>query len=159
MLDLQMDEQRFPELIRELYRIVAELEQMFPGRHFTPDGHMVGSIGECLAAYYYPLDLHRASFPEHDGVCAGRNIQIKATQRSSIELKGEVEHLLVIRLDRSGGFEVVYNGPGAPVWEELKKKRAQRNGYRHISLSRLRSIMSSVPDAQRLVSARPLPCA
>ncbi|MPM11547.1 hypothetical protein SDC9_57893 [bioreactor metagenome] len=31
------------EQIRAIYKISNELENMFPGRHFTPDGHMVGS--------------------------------------------------------------------------------------------------------------------
>ena len=61
-----MDERRFPELIKGLYRLVGELEAMFPGRHFTPDGHMVGSIGECLAAHYYDLELLRASSAGRD---------------------------------------------------------------------------------------------
>ena len=52
-----MDRKRLPELICDLYQIVGELEAMFPGRHFTPDGHLVGSLGECLAAYHYSLEL------------------------------------------------------------------------------------------------------
>src|SRR5262245_19757777 len=48
---MPLDEQRFPELIRDLYRIVGELVTMFPGRPFTPDGHMVGSLAECYAEY------------------------------------------------------------------------------------------------------------
>jgi hypothetical protein len=43
--------QEIPKLIKELYGIVDSLEALFPGRHFTPDGHLVGSIGEVLAAY------------------------------------------------------------------------------------------------------------
>ena len=39
------------ETIKELYVISRELEQLFPGRHCTPDGHMDGSIGEALAAW------------------------------------------------------------------------------------------------------------
>jgi hypothetical protein len=39
----RVDKKRLPELIGDLYRIVEELETMFPGRHFTPDGHLVGS--------------------------------------------------------------------------------------------------------------------
>lgn len=35
-------------LVQRLYRITSELEELYPGRHFTPDGHMVGSIGEVL---------------------------------------------------------------------------------------------------------------
>ncbi len=48
-----MDHERFRTLIGRLYGVVRELEDMFPGRHFTPDGHMVGSIGECLVADAY----------------------------------------------------------------------------------------------------------
>ncbi len=34
-----------PDKIWQIYAIVSDLENMF-GRHFTPEGHMVGSIGE-----------------------------------------------------------------------------------------------------------------
>ena len=54
------------EKIRELYRIAAELEEKYPGRHFTPDGHMVGSIGEVYAAEKYGLLLLEASSEKHD---------------------------------------------------------------------------------------------
>ena len=50
-----------PALIRDLYAIVSKLESIFPGRHFTPDGHLVGSIGEALANTYYAIELCRAS--------------------------------------------------------------------------------------------------
>ncbi|MGL5504982.1 MAG: DUF6998 domain-containing protein, partial [Aeromonas veronii] len=43
-----IDHKRFQRLVQQLYSTVEELEEMFPGRLFTPDGHMVGSIGECL---------------------------------------------------------------------------------------------------------------
>jgi hypothetical protein len=36
--------QEIPKLIKELYGIVDSLEALFPGRHFTPDGHLVGSV-------------------------------------------------------------------------------------------------------------------
>lgn len=52
-----MNKERLPQLVAELYRVVNELEAMFPGRHFTPDGHLVGSLGECLAAHHYGLQL------------------------------------------------------------------------------------------------------
>ncbi|MBW8042608.1 MAG: hypothetical protein FVQ85_21795 [Planctomycetes bacterium] len=39
-----------PSIVQELYSIVDRLEELFPGRRFTPDGHLVGSIGEVLAA-------------------------------------------------------------------------------------------------------------
>jgi len=33
-------------LIRSLYDNMAEPENMFLRRHFTPDGHLLGSLGE-----------------------------------------------------------------------------------------------------------------
>ena len=38
--------------IKALYEISQELEALVHGRHYTPDGHMIGSIGEALAASY-----------------------------------------------------------------------------------------------------------
>ena len=32
---------QMPLLILELYEIVHKLESLFPGRHFTPDGHLL----------------------------------------------------------------------------------------------------------------------
>ena len=40
----QMD--MIKEKVQTMIRIVADLEKEFPGRHFTLDGHIVGSIGE-----------------------------------------------------------------------------------------------------------------
>lgn len=61
-----IDHDKFQELIKQLYSTVSELETIFPGRHFTPDGHMVGSIGECLVADAYGLELMTASNKGYD---------------------------------------------------------------------------------------------
>lgn len=45
------------EEVHSLIKIVRDLEQAFPGRHFTLDGHLLGSIGEVLAVYYYGIEL------------------------------------------------------------------------------------------------------
>jgi hypothetical protein len=79
-----------PELVRSLYAIVGELEGLFPGRKFTPDGHLVGSIGEVLAARLYDLELLPASAERHDAKAPdGRLVQIKATQTKSVGLRSE----------------------------------------------------------------------
>ena len=48
-------------LVPELFQITKALEAAAPGRHFTPDGHLVGSIGEAVAAARYGLELTTAS--------------------------------------------------------------------------------------------------
>jgi hypothetical protein len=35
--------------VADIYKAVAELTKRYPGRPFTPDGHLVGSIGEVIA--------------------------------------------------------------------------------------------------------------
>lgn len=81
-----MDKQAFPKLLRTIYDTVDALEAMFPGRHFTPDGHMVGSLGEALAAYHYGIQLSQASTECHDGICQTRQVQVKATQGDRVAI-------------------------------------------------------------------------
>ena len=50
--------EKIPALVQRLYGLVEELEELFPSRRFTPDGHLVGSIGEVLAAFHYDLKVN-----------------------------------------------------------------------------------------------------
>lgn len=146
-----VDPKRFPELLRAIYDAVDGLEAMFPGRHFTPDGHLVGSLGEALAAYYYGLELASASSFGHDGTCNGRQVQVKATQGDRIALSSEPEHLLVISLRRDGTFAEEYNGPGANVWKLVCDKPRPKNGQYQVRLSTLRRLARDVPAASKLI--------
>ena len=138
-----------PALVAGLYTIVDALERLFPGRKFTQDGHLVGGIGEVMAASLYRLTLLPASTQTHDAVSAsGVLVQIKASQASGVALRGEPQHLIVIHFDRKGGVTEVYNGPGALVWQACGSM--QTNGQRPISFSKLRSLMASVPPEVRL---------
>lgn len=138
-----------PELVRRLYSLVAEFEALFPGRKFTPDGHLVGSIGEVIAAHRYGLALAPASSESHDGSATdGRLVEIKATQGNTVALRAEPEHLIVLHLNKEGQATEVFNGPGALVWTSCGAM--QKNGQRPVSLSRLRKLMEQVPAGQRL---------
>jgi hypothetical protein len=145
-----MDEERFPQLLRAIYEAVDALEAMFPGRHFTPDGHMVGSIGEALAAHHYGVVLSTASSLCHDGACGGRQVQVKATQGNRVAISGEPEHLLVLHLNRDGTFLEHYNGPGHLVWALVSHKPRPKNGQYQVQLSTLRRLMTQVPEDARL---------
>lgn len=135
--------------IKELYSIVNELEMQFPGRHFTPDGHLVGSIGEVLAASYYGLKLLPASSEIHDAISRdGKMVQIKATQVKSVGLSSEPEYLIILKIQQNGEADEIYNGPGQQVWDASGKM--QKNGQRRISLSKLKSLMNNVSLSDRL---------
>ena len=145
-----MDTERFPLLLKAIYDAVDELERMFPGRHFTPDGHLVGSLGEALAAHYYNVQLSSASAECHDGTCDGLQVQVKATQGDRVGISSKPDYLLVLRLSRDGTFVEEYNGPGAAVWELVEHKPLPKNGQYQVSLSTLRRLMLRVPPHERL---------
>lgn len=137
------------EKVRRIYQIAQELEAEFPGRHFTPDGHMVGSIGEVLAARTYDLELLTASASVHDARTRdGKQVQIKATQINRVALSGCPDWLLVLKIFRDGSFQEVYNGPGKPVWEKCAPM--QKNGQRPISLKKLAELQTWVKEEDRL---------
>ena len=137
------------EKIRELYRITAELEEKYPGRHFTPDGHMVGSIGEVYAAEKYGLSLLEASSEKHDARSAnGRLIQIKITQTDRVSIYSKPDYLIVLKMKHDGTIEEVYNGKGAGPWENAGK--VQKNGQRSISIKKLIALNSDVLSKDRI---------
>lgn len=137
------------EKIKALYAISRELEQLFPGRHYTPDGHMIGSIGEALAASYYGLNLFEASAKTHDAKAPdGRLVQIKATQIQRVALSSKPDWLLVLKIHPDGTFAEEYNGPGELVWNHCGKM--QKNGQRPITLATLRKLQEKVPVDERV---------
>ena len=141
----------FQQYIKQLYKTVAELERMFPGRHFTPDGHMVGSIGECLVADAYGLDLMVASNKNYDAVSIdGKKVEIKATQAKSVAFRSEPEHTIVIRIRTDGTVEEIYNGPNSLVWRQFAWKQLPSNGQYQISISKLRVLSQAVDEYKKI---------
>lgn len=137
-----------PEKIRKIYEIVSELESLFD-RHFTPDGHMVGSLGEVLAAYHYELELLPASKERHDAVAKdGTLVQIKATQAKSVGIRSKPKHLIVLGILKDGSNVEIYNGPGQLAWCNAGKM--QKNGQRNIGVAKLKLLMAQVTSPQRL---------
>jgi hypothetical protein len=144
-----MSSETVASLVRELYAIVRRLEAEYPGRPFTPDGHLVGSIGEVLAAGRYGLRLLPPSTERHDAVAGdGRLVQIKATGTKSVGLYSPPDYLIVLQLDEQGGAQEVYNGPGGPVWERCGKM--QKTGQRMIAVSTLRRLNEEVLEGERV---------
>lgn len=134
--------------VQRLIEIVNELESNFPGRHFTLDGHLVGSIGEVMAAYYYGIELYTASTEIHDGEVEGRKVQIKVSQQDNIVINHEPDYLIVLYLNKNGNIYEVYNGPGKLPWESASKKDSHNN--RHMRVNKLIELDCDVSDQQRI---------
>lgn len=127
-----------PPPVAAIYQAVAELEAAFPGRKFTPDGHLVGSIGEVVAAEALGLTLYSASRPGHDAYDANGDVQIKMTGGKQVALYATCDRLVVLRVVSPAEAEIVYDGPGEPAWAGAGKMG--KNGQRVVSLARLRAL-------------------
>jgi hypothetical protein len=131
---------QLPKLIGNLFRTVQALNEIFPGRPFTPDGHLVGSIGEVVAAETYGLILEKCS---HEGFDAktesGQTVEIKLTGGSSVSISSDAatpKILIVLKLDSRAGFEEIYNGEfPLDLW---KRKKPSKRRVSCLSISALR---------------------
>ena len=133
-----------PALIGDLLKTTQRLNEMFEGRPFTPDGHLVGSIGEVVAEYIYDLKLQPANVPQIDAYTLdGRSVQIKLTGakgksyglRWSSRMRTAPADLLIGLKLTEAGFTEVYNGPFP---EDLLKNRPDSsNGQISVAISRL----------------------
>lgn len=147
-----MGERGIPAVVTELNALVRELNERYKAldRRFTLDGHLVGSLGEVYAHEVYGVELAPSSNKGFDGICAGKQVEIKITQRNSITLTSEPEHLLAFLMRPDGTFQEIYNGPGALAWDTVKSKPTPSNGQYRISLSTLKQLMEKVLLAERL---------
>ncbi|HVG51658.1 MAG TPA: hypothetical protein VM867_08500 [Xanthobacteraceae bacterium] len=127
---------KLPPAVAMLYQASAELAAAYPGRHFTLDGHLVGSIGEVIAREHFGFELLPASAPVHDAICATRGlVQIKLTAGRSIGMRAACEHLIVLRIVSPQEAEIVYDGKGEVAWRIAGPM--QSNGQRTVNLSKL----------------------
>ena len=108
--------------VQALIQIVSELEDNFPDRHFTLDGHLV-----------------------HD-----REVQIKITQQDSIQISAEPDYLIVLYLTKKGQVFEVYNGPGKEPWDSASKKDSHNN--RHMRVNRLMELDMKVSSEKRITA-------
>lgn len=147
-----IDHERLKLAVKKLYEVVSELSSIAPGRHFTPDGHMVGSLGEVLVADLYGLDLEPASNPGFDARTKdGLQVEIKCTQGKSVAFRSSPEHTIAIKLNQDGSFDELYNGPGHLIWEQFQGKPLPKNGQYSISVTKLRALNLEVPPHERIV--------
>lgn len=130
-----------PEPVARIYQATAALETLYPTRKFTPDDHLIGSIGEVIAAEALGLTLYAMSRPGHDAYDANGDVQIKMTAGTWVATYATCDRLVEPRVVSPEEAEIVYDGPGQPVREKAGKMG--KNGQRVVSLSRLRAIAAT----------------
>lgn len=123
-----------------IYQAVARMEAAYPGRKFTPDGHLAGSIGEVVAAEALKLTLYPGSHPGHDAYDENGDVQIKLTGGRSVLPYATCPRLVVLKVVTPEEAEIIHDGPGEPAWSMAGKM--QKNGQRTVSLAKLDRLRS-----------------
>lgn len=133
--------------VKNLYLSVEKLHSAFPNKPFTPDGRMVGDIGEAIASLKFNVVLDEKLKKHWDGYridSAGnkRDVQIKTTQRDETYLKKPPQDgdLLVFKIDRGGGWKCCYDGPILRVWDSLIGQKPDDTGAKFVKLNKLKGI-------------------
>jgi len=135
------------EAIKDLYFSVAKLHSAFPDRRFTPDGRMVGDIGEAIAFLKFHVILDKKSKKHWDGYridLAGKEckVQVKTTQKDETYLKKPPHNgdLIVFKIYSNGNWKCYYNGSIMKIWKLLKHKKPDSTGAKIIKLNKLEEI-------------------
>jgi hypothetical protein len=133
------DRVELPKSVAKIYEAVAELSAEYPGRPFTPDGHLIGSIGEVVASVKSLQEKHSASSfmtpsnKHHDARCTLRgDVEVKITAGKNISMRGPCNHLIVLKVVSPQYAEIVFDGSGIGLWEDAGKTAS--NGQRRVSL-------------------------
>lgn len=132
---------KLPKPVAAIYRAVEALQTLYPCRKFTPDGHLVGSIGEVVAAEALGLTLYEMSRPGHDAYDKDGDVQIKMTAAKSVAMYATAKRLVVLRVVSPSAAEIVYDGPGDLAWNQARHN--PRNNQRTISLKKLKAIAAA----------------
>ena len=134
------------ENVRLIFKACRELTES-TGRPFSIDGHLVGSLGEVLAADMLKLRLMPPSTEGYDALDLNdQKVEIKTTTVNAVALSAATpiaDLLVVVSLDSDGAATIVYHDRYLPAWNASGKR--QKTGQRRLSLSKLHSLTNDSP--------------
>ena len=139
---MENDIRAVPALIGQLFRTVQALNAIYPDRPFTPDGHLVGSISEVVAAHTYGLALEKCSTEGFDARTEeDQTVQIKLTGGNSVAVSSDSKTpdlLIVLKPRPERGFEEIYNGQfPVELWRTKKASKRRVVTFRVSELRRM----------------------
>ena len=121
-----MDVKKFKEMISAIYDIANKLGREFNITTCTPDGHLLGAIGQIAAKIAFGLkfgsDMEEHNCTWSDGK-RNLDIQVRCTGRGSVAIRKEPKYLIALEISETGKIYLLYNGPGEYVWERIKHQR------------------------------------
>jgi hypothetical protein len=125
-----MDVAEFKNRIAQIYKIADELGRAFNIDTCTPDGHLLGAIGQIAASIAFNLQFGSEK-EEHNCTWSGGerkvNVQVRCSGRGSIALRKEPEYLIAVEIGKTGRIKLLFNGPGEYAWGRIvHQKSAQK---------------------------------
>ncbi|MDA3950318.1 MAG: hypothetical protein PF508_14005 [Spirochaeta sp.] len=135
--------------VKDLQMARSRLSERFTHWKFTLDGNLVGDIGEAYAFAHFDMTKIGTGTKNHDFVASDdKHVQVKMTQRKTLGLglkEPAFDYLIALFLGSDGEIEVLYNGPGAPIYT-----RPGKPPRRSIPTEELRERNRDVDDADRV---------
>jgi hypothetical protein len=142
-------EEEIRNAVKKLQEARKELRDHFPDWKFTLDGNLIGNIGEAYAAARFDVEKVGNNARDHDFVAVdGKRVQVKMTQGKTLGLglkEPAFDYLIALLLGPEGDIEVLYNGPGQPIYT-----RPEKPHRKSISVSELRERNRSVDENDRV---------
>ncbi|MAM66381.1 MAG: hypothetical protein CL702_08370, partial [Chloroflexi bacterium] len=78
------------DAVKDLLRIVAQLQATYPKKRFTLDGRLIGDLGETLVEGAYDVEIFEGLEKHQDGKSSdGSPVQIKATMQRALTFPGD----------------------------------------------------------------------
>ena len=149
---------KLKDSVGKLVEAIADLQNEYreSGLSFTPDGKLVGDIGEAIASEVFGVELKPDGSPGVDGYKwhNGRkvSVQVKATGGAKygpafrkLSEEKRAEYLLFFYLDYANcEAEIVYNGPEQPVLKLIGGNWA--SGQRMVSRNKITELQANTDD-------------
>lgn len=146
--------------LKELQKIVSELNKYYPQKKFTLDGRLVGDIGEVIAEELYQIKLYEKVIPDYDAITEldNKKVQIKTTLNNSIWYPRDKhpELLLVLEITESGELIELYNRETSPFIDYIKtRKRNESYNYYTITKGIISILNNKVKTESRILKRIP----
>ena len=125
-------------ILATMYSAQNALRSLAPEYKWSGMGNLLGDYGEFLATHKFGM-IKAPPGKEFDAYYNKKKVQIK-TNHSSAEIgfRGNSDFMLVLHIDDSGDYTIVYFGPFKHVLNA--SRRSERDNKNMITLSKLKKL-------------------
>lgn len=145
-----MKPEDFKKKIAAIYDIANDLGSAFNITNCTPDGHLLGAIGQIAAKIAFKLNIgskvegHNCTWSDGKSVLP---VQVGCTGRGSIAIRKKPMYLIALEITETGKISLLYNGPGKHVWEKIEH---QKQNQKYASKNQLKDAQMEVDSKSQI---------